>query len=356
MNNKPYLIALNKIEQIGPRTLVKLLQHWPDLEELFRLSEQQLQQAGLPAKMALAISTFNFKELEADFRWQEKSNHHLLTWEDSNYPTLLKEIYDPPPILYAIGELSCLQQPTIAIVGSRKPSITGSELARRFAYELTKNNLTVVSGLAQGIDTQAHRGCLDAQGKTVAVMATGIDCIYPRQNAQLATEISQNGLLISEFSLKTAPTAGHFPRRNRIISGLSLATLVVEAAIRSGSLITARLALEQNRDVFAVPGSLLNPQARGCHHLLQQGARLVTSSQDVFDELGLANQQAKKNDLRQSLATDNENLVKCIGFEVTTVDQIMARSGLNVEEVTCNLVTLELQGIVKAVPGGYMRC
>ncbi|STX44270.1 protein smf [Legionella donaldsonii] len=356
MNNKPYLIALNKIEQIGPRTLVKLLQRWPDLEEMFRLSERQLQQAGLPAKMAQAISSFHFKELEADFRWQEKSNHHLLTWEDSNYPTLLKEIHDPPLILYAIGELSCLQQPAIAIVGSRKPSITGSELARRFAYELTMNHLTVVSGLAQGIDTQAHRGSLDARGKTVAVMATGIDRIYPRQNAQLAAEISQNGLLISEFSLKTAPTAGHFPRRNRIISGLSLATLVVEAAIRSGSLITARLALEQNRDVLAVPGSLLNPQARGCHHLLQQGARLVTSSQDVLDELGLANPQAKQNDLRQSLATDNENLVKCIGFEVTTVDQMMARSGLNVEEVTCNLVTLELQGIVKAVPGGYMRC
>lgn len=356
MSNKSYLIALNKIEHIGPRTVAKLLHRWPELEEMFRLSEQQLQQAGLPAKMALAISTFNFNELEADWRWQEKSNHHLLTWEDSNYPALLKEIHDPPAVLYAIGELSCLQQPTIAIVGSRKPSVTGSELARLFAYELAINNLTVVSGLALGIDTQAHRGCLEAQGKTVAVMATGIDRIYPRQNVQLATEISQNGLLLSEFSLKTAPIAGHFPRRNRIISGSSLATLVVEAAIRSGSLITARMALEQNRDVLAVPGSILNPQARGCHYLLQQGARLVTSCQDVLDELGLDGKQVKPNDMEQSLATDNENLVKCIGFEITTVDQIVARSGLNVEEVACNLATLELRGIVKAIPGGYTRC
>ncbi|MDI9818504.1 MULTISPECIES: DNA-processing protein DprA [unclassified Legionella] len=359
MKNKPYLIALNKIPSIGPRTTTKLLHHWPNLEVMFQLSVPELQQAGLSLKMAQAIKQFNLASIEADLSWQEASHHHLLTWEDPDYPLLLKEIYDPPPVLYAIGDIACLQQPTVAIVGSRKPSVSGSETAWRFASELALNQISIISGLALGIDAQAHGGCLNAQGKTVAVMGTGIDCIYPRQHRVLAEKIAQSGLLISEFPLKTPPTAGHFPRRNRIISGLSLAILVIEAAIKSGSLITARLALEQNRDVLAIPGSILNPQARGCHHLLQQGAKLVTSVQDVLDELGLDRKQAIKNNndnATLSLASDDKNLVKCIGFEITTIDQILVRSRLTIGEVVSSLATLELQGIVKAVPGGYMRC
>ncbi|WED43256.1 DNA-processing protein DprA [Legionella cardiaca] len=356
MNNTPYLVALNKMPSIGPQTIAKLLLRWPNLQEMFQLSIQQLEQAGLPAPIAQTIKRFSFKEIEVDLRWQEASNHHLLTWEDENYPHLLKEIASPPAVLYGIGDLSCLQEPTVAIVGSRKPSILGSETARRFATELASNQVVIVSGLALGIDAQAHEGCLDVKGKTVAVMGTGIDCIYPRQHKKLAEKICQTGLLLSEFSLKTPPVAGHFPRRNRIISGLSLATLVVEAAIKSGSLITARLALEQNRDVLAVPGSILNPQARGCHYLLQQGATLVTTTQDVMDALGLDSKQVMQTRATLSLATDNKNLVKCIGFEITTVDQIIARSGLGIEEVVSSLATLELKGIVKAVPGGYMRC
>lgn len=355
MNNKDYLLALNRMHSIGPRTVAKLLKRWPTLAELFQLSAQQMEQIGLPKTIATTIALFNLQELEADWRWQEVPNHFLLTLSDAEYPPLLREIPDPPPVLYAVGDLSCFQQPTVAMVGTRKPSITGSETAWRFAFELAKKHTTIVSGLALGIDAQAHSGCIEAQGKTIAVMGTGIDCIYPRRHVRLAEKICENGLLLSEFPLKSPPVAGHFPRRNRIISGLSLSTLVVEAAIRSGSLITARLALEQNRDVLAIPGSIYNPEAMGCHHLLQQGAKLVTSSADVLDELGLGYEQGAI-EFAFNLASENKNLVKCIGFEVTTVDQIITRSGLSVEEVVCNLAELELQGIVKAISGGYMRC
>ena len=355
MNNKHYLLALNRINHIGPRTVAKLLVRWPNLKDMFQLSAQQLEQAGLPSIVALGIANFDFQQVEADWRWQEASHHFLLTWSDPEYPSLLKEIHDPPPVLYAKGHLSSFCQPTVAMVGTRKPSVTGRETARRFAFELAAKKITIVSGLAIGIDAEVHRGCIDASGKTIAVMGTGIDSIYPRQHGRLADKICENGLLLSELPLQSPPIAGHFPRRNRIISGLSLCTLVVEAAIKSGSLITARLALEQNRDVLAIPGSIHNPQARGCHHLLQQGAKLVTSSHDVLDELRIDYIQ-EATELVFTLARENKNLVKCIGFEVTGVDQIIARSGLTVEKVVCNLAELELQGIVKAVPGGYTRC
>lgn len=354
MDNRIYFLALNRIPQIGPQTVAKLLRHWPVLEELFRLSSQQLEKMGLTRKIALAIAQFNFDGVEADLRWLEAPDHHLLTWEDTRYPCLLKEIYDPPPVLYAKGKLTCLQQAAIAIVGSRNSSISASEIARQFAYELA-SELTIVSGLACGIDSQAHSGCLEAEGQTIAVMGTGIDVIYPRQHQSLANKIAYNGLLLSEFPLKTPPKAGHFPQRNRIISGLSLAILVVEAALRSGSLITARLALEQNRDVLAIPGSLLNPQARGCHYLLQQGAKLVTSSKDIIAELGLAS-SAVSPSKRPSFGKVSDALMNYVDFEITTIDQISARSGLNFAEVARDLASLELKGVVKAVPGGYIRC
>lgn len=355
MNNKFYFLALNRISQVGPRTIYKLLGQWENLDEVFKMSAQKLEQAGIPAKAAHAIASFDLNEVEADLRWAEGYNHHLLTWADETYPAILREIYDPPPVLYVKGDLTCFNQPMIAMVGSRKPTISGGETAHRFAYELAQKNVTIVSGLALGIDAYAHRGALRANGCTIATMATGIDRIYPFRHQELAEKISDKGVVITEFPLKTAPFPGHFPRRNRIISGLSLATLVVEAAIKSGSLITARLALEQNRDVMAIPGSIHNPLARGCHQLLQQGAKLVSSSDDVLGELGLNQSQIVKQDVRTH-ASDHNDLVKCIGFEVTTVDQIVARSGLGLEQVACNLAELEIQGIVQAVPGGYMRC
>lgn len=357
MTNKRYFLALNRIAHIGPRTVMKLLKRWPQLAELFSLSSEQMEKAGLPAKMALAIAQFNLSECDEDLAWEQSAaNHLLLTLEDPKYPPLLKEIHDPPIVLYIKGNLHALTQPTLAMVGTRNPSVTGSETAYHFATELARQQITIVSGLANGIDTQAHKGCLTANGCTIAVMATGIDRIYPLQNRQLAEQIQQFGLLMTEFPLKSSPSAGHFPRRNRIISGSSLATLVIEAATKSGSLITARMALEQNRDVFAVPGSIHNPQSRGCHYLLQQGAKLITSTQDILDELNIDNPIVIAGDPSPLLATTDTNLVKCIGFEITTIDKLCQRSGLNVNQVACELAELELQGIVKAIPGGYTRC
>ncbi len=358
MKQLNYYLALNRMNKVGPKTVAKLEKRWPNLEEMFQLSAQELECAGLPSSLAHIIAHFDFREIDADLNWLEKSkNHHLLTWNCPNYPRLLKEIADPPVVLYAKGQLACLERPTLAIVGSRNPSITGSDNAKQFAKELATYPLTIASGLALGIDAQAHIGCLEVGGQTIAVLGTGIDCIYPRRHVQLAEQIITNGLLLSEFPLKSPPIAGHFPRRNRIISGLSLCILVIEAAVKSGSLITARMALEQNRDVLAIPGSIHNPLARGCHYLLQQGAKLVTSVNDVLEELRIRPYMMAIDDKPIfSLASGNKNLVKFIGFETTTVDQIIRRSGYSVEEVTGQLAELELLGTIISVPGGYMRC
>lgn len=354
MNNKPYFIALNRMF-LSPRNVAKIWQHWPDLKSFFSLSSIQLEEAGFNTKLAKRISNFDLNQVTADINWAQQPNHHLLTWEDADYPALLKEIADPPIVLYAKGDLSCLQQATVAMVGSRKPTISGQDTAKQFAFNLALKRITIVSGLALGVDSQAHQGCLAAGGKTIAVMATGIDMIYPHRNRSLAEKISENGLLITEFPLQTSPIARHFPQRNRIISGLSLCTLVVEAAMRSGSLITARLALEQNRDVLAIPGSIYNPQVAGCHYLLQQGAKLVMSSEDVLEEIGMRD-NTEKVVQTLSIADQNGILVNCIGYEITTVDQMMERSGLAIDTVLGHLANLELKGLVKSVPGGYMRC
>lgn len=358
MNNKTYLLALNRMNRVGPMTVAKLLKRWPNLQEMFALSINELIETGLPNELAHAIATFDWHLVDADLQWEARDSHHLVTWADPEYPRLLREIDASPMVLYARGDLVCFHQPTIAMVGTRKPSVMGGETAHYFARELSRRGLSIASGLALGIDACVHQGCLDGGGRTIAVMGTGIDVIYPYRHRQLAEKIiDHGGLLVSEFPLKTSPIAGHFPRRNRIISGLSLITLVVEAAIKSGSLITARLAMEQNRDVMAIPGSIHNLQARGCHHLLQQGAKLVTSIEDVLDELKLDYQSSNLDQPDELvLASDNENLVHCIGFEITSIDQIVIRSGLNVSDVTIGLANLELQGLITAVPGGYMRC
>ena len=359
MHNKNYLLALNRIKGMGPRTIAKLLVRWPDLREIFSLSLDDMQSAGLSNAMATAISTFNMHDIEADLRWEEGHKNFLITWCDLKYPALLQEIHDAPPVLYAVGDLSCLDQPCIAMVGTRKPSVIGRDTARRFARELSAKNITIISGLALGIDAQSHYGCLDMNAKTVAVMGTGIDLIYPTKHAELASKISEQGLLLSELPLKSPPVAGHFPRRNRIISGLSSITLVVEAACRSGSLITARLALEQNRDVLAIPGSIYNTQAGGCNYLIQQGAKLVSSTQDVLDEFGIYLDVLATKELEERVALPVDvdlKLIKFMGFELCTVDEIIVRSGLDITEVICSLAQLELCGMIKSVAGGYMRC
>lgn len=356
MNNLRYLLALNRMNQVGPRSALKLRKKWPDLAHMFQLSAKELHEEGVPPALAQNIAQFDLNSVDEDLIWQDRAeDHHLLSWDSPEYPPLLKEIADPPIILYAKGQLSSLLPPKLAIVGSRNPSINGSDNAKYFAQKLAAYGISIVSGLALGIDAQAHLGCLLAQGQTIAVLGTGVDCIYPRRHEALAGKIRQKGLLISEFPLKSPPIAGHFPRRNRIISGLTSCTLVVEAAIKSGSLITARMALEQNRDVLAIPGSIHNPLARGCHYLVQQGAKLVTSIDDVLDELKIEKQTLGTDKSFFSLASSNENLVKFIGFETTSIDQIIVRSGYTIEQVTNQLAELELQGAVVAVPGGYIK-
>jgi DNA processing protein len=358
MDMKTTLLALNRIEGMGPKRIQILQANLDHLASVFRYKPHQLEAWGLPSRIAHAISQFDFNLVEEDYTWATHPNNHLLTWDDDAYPPLLKEIDSPPPVIYAKGDLNSLNHPCIAIVGSRKPSIHGEEYAWKFAYELAGLNIVIASGLALGIDGQAHSGCMANQGKTIAVMATGIDRIYPARNRQLAKEIEKIGLIISEFPLKKPPQARHFPQRNRIISGLAISTLVVEAALKSGSLITARYALEQNRDVLAIPGSLKNPTSKGCHYLLQQGARLVTTVQDIIEELNLPTKPYQKNVKEPfiKLAKTQENLVKCLGFDVADVDTLCQRSGLSLDLVTCGLASLEVMGLVKSVPGGYIRC
>ena len=356
MDNIVFLLACNRIPNFGPRSIARCQKIWPNLADLFQASTAQLTALGLSEAVINAITHFEFKTIEADLAWMKGRNQHILALGTNYYPALLAEIPDPPPILYAKGQLDCLTQPTLGIVGTRNPSASGAETAWRWANELAQTGLTIVSGLALGVDAQAHQGCLAAKGKTVAVMGTGMNVIYPRRNHKLAEEIAESGLLLSEFPLNSPPIAQHFPQRNRIISGLSSAILVVEAALRSGSLITARYAMEQNRDVFAIPGSIYHAQAKGCHRLLQQGACLVTNAQEVMSEMNLTGTHRIKNISIFPEICDNTQLLEHVGFELTTIDQMIERSGFSVDEVLCKIVELDLQGWIQGVPGGYMRC
>ncbi len=282
-----------------------------------------------------------------------------ITLNDPHYPALLKEISDPPATLFLCGDANILNQPQIAIVGSRNPTHAGCEIATEIASQLAAIGFCITSGLALGIDAAAHRGALNANGKTIAVLGCGLDRVYPQRHCQLADQIRQTGALLSEFPPGTPPLAPHFPQRNRIISGLSLGTLVVEATPKSGSLITARLAATQNREVFAIPGSIRNPLARGCHQLIQQGAKLVESVADIIAELGISTAglpaKALHQTLRPALDRDQQKLVECIGSELTSMDQVVSRSQLPVQRIAAILLDLELLGYVVAVPGGYTR-
>jgi DNA processing protein len=286
--------------------------------------------------------------------WASKPGNFIVTLADAAYPRALLETPDPPSLLYATGRLELLQRPSLAIVGSRNATAQGESNAETFAKAFSDAGLTIVSGLAMGIDAAAHRGGLAGPGSTVAVLGTGIDIVYPRRNAQLAAQITERGLLVSEFPLGMAPAAHNFPKRNRLISGLARGCLVVEAAAASGSLITARTAADQGREVFAIPGSIHSPLSRGCHALIKSGAKLVESAQDVLDELsgfrrsGYASTTARTE-------TDG-GLLTYMGHDPVDVDALCARAGMSAEQVSSELLRLELDGRVTALPGGlYQR-
>jgi DNA processing protein len=300
--------------------------------------------------------------LDTDLRWLERSGTLLLDCTATHYPPLLKEIHSPPPVLYVQGNVAALSTPQLAMVGSRNPTPHGKETAREFAQCFAQSGLTITSGLALGIDAASHEGALKANGFTLAVCGCGLDRIYPKQHEALADRIRAHGALLSEFPPGTPPLRHLFPQRNRLISGLSLGTLVVEAAVRSGSLITARFAAEQGRDVFAIPGSIHNPLARGCHRLIRDGATLVETAVEVLLELkiSLVNQQVSLNlnplEDRAALDKEYKMLLDALAFEPSSVDCLAQRSGLSGESIASMLLILELDGRVVPYPGGrYAR-
>ena len=297
--------------------------------------------------------------IDYDMSWLEQQNNSVITYNDTHYPAQLKEIADPPPVLFVRGNPDLLSLPQIAIVGSRNPSALGEETAFNFAKALSLYGFVITSGLALGIDGASHRGALNAQGYTVAVAGTGLDRVYPARHKELATEIVNTGVMISEFPPGTNAKANHFPRRNRIISGLCQGLLVVEAAKQSGSLITARMALEQNREVFAIPGSIHNPLARGCNALIREGAKLVETTQDILEELNQYYQQDEKLipfTLQSTLDLEQQTLLNLVMFSPTSIDTLVENSNESVEVISSMLLILELQGYIEATPGGcYIR-
>jgi len=307
------------------------------------------------------------QRIEESLKWLERPEAALVTRDSKNYPERLRLLNDAPPLLFTIGDNALLNSPQIAIVGSRNPSRIGAETAAEFARYFATLGLTVTSGLALGIDTASHEGALNGGGPTIAVLGTGPDRVYPASNRNLAHQIvEKGGLLITEFAPATQPIAGNFPKRNRIISGLSLGILVVEAALKSGSLITARLATEQGREVFAIPGSIHNPLARGCHRLIKEGAKLVETATDVLEELApqlrrellatdIEESPTEPHDETTRLDDDYRALLQLIGDGPTPIDQLIGISGLTANAVSSMLLQLELQGHVALNPGGYSR-
>lgn len=379
-----YWLALYTIPRCGLTTVLTLLKTFSTPKEILLASREKLMNAGASVSLINYLHHPDWKSVDLCLRWLEKPQRYILHWEDTRYPALLREISHPPFILFVTGELSVLQQQQLAIVGARYPSPTGLEIAYQFANELSERGFTITSGLARGIDGAAHQGTLTANGATIAVLGSGLDNIYPKCHQFLAqTILDKGGVLLSEFFPCSLPKAAHFPRRNRVISGLSLGVIVIEASLRSGSLITAGYALEQGREVFAVPGSIRNSLSQGCHALLKEGATLIENCEDVVRGLSflsnpIGNRTIVNNVLfdkttsklastvRQgdefighldiaTLDSQDIKLVECLGFETTSVDALIARTGLRVDKLLARLLTLELQGYISVVPGGYVR-
>jgi DNA processing protein len=334
---------------------------------LLRASTQSLAALGLDGPVVAALHRPDDEAIARDLQWLDGPERSLLAWGAPDYPPLLAQIPDAPLVLFVEGDVHALSLPQLAMVGSRNPTALGRDTAAQFAEHLVRAGLAVTSGLALGIDAASHRGALRGSGRTIAVLGCGLDTVYPRENAGLAAEIvASGGALVTDLPIGSPPLKQHFPRRNRLISGLAIGTLVVEAALQSGSLITARLAGDQGREVFAIPGSIHNPMARGCHRLLRQGARLVEGVDDIFQELGAlvgalkppegAEPADPQTVFRGKLDKDQEILLDALGFGTAGVDTLVARTGLRAEAVASMLLILELDGRVQQQPGGrYSR-
>lgn len=342
-------LRLTLVPGLGPAVLRALLGR-------FGLPAQVLEnRQALPPEVSRALDSEPVSSAVAGaLEWLAQPGRALVTLADAEYPKLLLEIPDPPPVLYCRGRTELLAQPALAVVGSRNATPQGKRDAENFSRAFSTAGITIVSGLAQGVDAAAHRGGLAGGGSTIAVLGTGVDRVYPQSNAALAADIERDGLLLSEFPLGTRALPHHFPRRNRLISGLSQGCLVIEAALASGSLITARAAAEQGRDVFALPGSIHSPLSKGCHALIKSGAKLVESAEDVLAELPGFRAQAGAAPAAAD-AGQAHPLLAHMGADPIDVDSLCARSGLESAQVSAQLLTLELAGRVAALPGGLYQ-
>ena len=364
-----YWLGLARVDGLGVRGAHQLIGYFGSPQAVYQASLTELEGCGLPASVARAIFVqAGLKEADKEIGAAEKAGCSLVIYGREGYPPLLQEIGDPPLVLYVRGDVKALSQHAVAVVGTRRPTAYGISVAHRLACDLAQRQLVIVSGLARGIDSAAHRGALEAKGKTVAVLGSGIDVIYPREHKRLAEQVVESGALISEFPLGTAPTPENFPIRNRIISGLALGAIIVEAAEYSGSLITARLAAEQNREVFAVPGNITSAQAFGPNLLIKQGAKLVDQWLDVVEEFPapvrmqlLPSADASETAaagaqtaslFEQSLEPDQKAVFEALrADEALFVDSICGSVSLPQPRVLAALLSLEMSGLVKQLPG-----
>ena len=357
---QPYLrywLATLYLSSVGIRTMTYLLEHFQHIESIFQATEQALAALSLTPVQVQSILNPDWRAVERDLAWAKTSNHHIITRDDDDYPKLLKEIHDAPLLLFVLGDKTRLQLPQLAMVGARHASPLGLQMAEQFAAQLVQSGYVVTSGLALGIDGASHRGALRGKGVTIAVAGTGLKHTYPSSHHALAHEIvNSGGAIVSEFPLDTGPHASNFPRRNRIISGLSQGVLVVEAALKSGSMITVKYALEQGREVFAIPGSIHHPLSRGCHHLIRQGAKLVETAKDIVEELGGFAAVTAPNPVKTSpIPLEWQQILDLVGYELTPLDMIMYRSGLTLAQISSILLRLEMHGYIHAVASGYIR-
>jgi len=344
-----YWVGFSLISGIGRVKLSQLENYFGNLEDAWQASSADLKQAGLDRGSIQAITTWRPKiSPEAEMEKLDRYGVKVLTCHDPAYPSRLKEIYDYPPLLYVRGSLLPQDEWCLAVVGTRQATVYGRQVTEEIVADLARSKITIVSGLARGIDSIAHRTALEAGGRSIAVFACGLDIVYPSENANLARSIIQQGALISEYPLGIRPRADNFPRRNRIMSGLSLGVLVVEANETSGAMITAHLAVEQNREVFAVPGSILSSASRGTNHLIQEGAKLVRSYTDILEELNLT-AVAHQIELKEIIpSSDTEALLlKLLSAEPTHIDEVCRSSGLPTSTVSSTLTMMELKGLVK---------
>jgi len=356
---RKYWVAFSRIPSVGRARVQLLLNRFGAMSEAWKASGEALTEAGLDRRTVASITASRGK-LDPDAEMERLQRHSVqaLTWEDSEYPPRLKETYDPPPMLYVKGKILPVDERSIAVVGTRRASAYGREAASQLSADLARHGVTIVSGLARGIDAVAHRAALEAGGRTIAVLGNGLDTIYPPEHAQLSAQISEQGAVASEHPLGTRPEAKNFPRRNRILSGMTLGTLVVEAPEDSGAMWTVRHALEQNRDVFCVPGSIFSPASRGTNHLIQDGAKLVMDYEDILEELNLAGigEQLPMPALFVPADDTEAKLLKSITYDPIHIDEVGRRSGLPMTMVSSTLALMELRGLVKQVGGmSYIR-